>query len=150
MKVVKVVYDSTGTPTISPPDKQKDNMRENLMTLRRTLHRDAYQNKVSKKAEMHMVDILTMLDKHVRLRSEDGTWMNMSETAKSLDPVAYLRLTDVYVEAKLVDVDISREAAAEYEKRFVRRQLMHLVGEWTLPSFTTGEQMRLPENDIVL
>lgn len=41
-------------PTISPPEKDRDNIRDNLMELRKTLHRTAYQHKTVKKLEQHL------------------------------------------------------------------------------------------------
>mmetsp|Transcript_76801 Transcript_76801/g.238452 ORF Transcript_76801/g.238452 Transcript_76801/m.238452 type:complete len:282 (+) Transcript_76801:3-848(+) len=99
------------------------------------LHRAAYQHKTVKKIELHMIDILDMIDKDVRITGEGGQKMRISEAAAALDPVAYPKLTDTFVEARLLDKEdpALAGAAAEYERRIVRRQLMRLVGDWDLP-----------------
>eukprot|EP00438_Fugacium_kawagutii_P023969 Skav206659 [mRNA] locus=scaffold1933:595757:599793:+ [translate_table: standard] len=59
------VIEEKGVPTISPPEKDRDNIREslgaqnhtveNLMELRKTLHRAAYQHKTVKKYDTEKV-----------------------------------------------------------------------------------------------
>jgi len=95
----------------------------------------AYQHRTVKKLESHMIDILRMMDRHVRVTGKDGQRMSMSQAAAVLDPVAYPKLTDSFVEARLSDgEDISlAEAAVEYRQRIVLRKLMRLVGNWDLP-----------------
>jgi len=71
-KAVCVLPDSGGVLTISPPDKERDSLRENMLELRKSLHRSAYQHKTVKKIEMHMIDILKMMDKHIEVTGTNG------------------------------------------------------------------------------
>lgn len=135
MKLAKVVRDADGVPTISPPEKDKYSVRSNMMELRKMLHRVAYQHKTGVKLQMHMIDILEMMDEHVRVIGVNGRRLRPSEAAVELDPVAYPKLTDTFMEAKLLSGEDPLLAAvvAEYERRFFRRELMRLVGGWELP-----------------
>jgi len=132
---IKVINDSDGVPTISPPEKDRDSLRDNMLELRKMLHRTAYQHKTVKKLELHMIDILKIMDKATRVTGTGGKKMSMSEAAANFDPVAYAKLTDSFVETRLVDgEDLALQtAAAEYDKRIVNRELMRLVGDWDLP-----------------
>merc|ERR1712048_831605 len=75
-----------------------------------------------------------------------------------LDPVAYPKLTDAFVEARLVDREIPalEPAAAEYDKRIVRRQMMRLVADWDLPRpgdegmATAKGPLPLPDREVVI
>ena len=53
-----------GLPQIVPPNcaqqTRQDHIRENILELRKTLHRFAYQHKTVKKLEQHMIDILNL------------------------------------------------------------------------------------------
>jgi len=154
MKAVRVILDDKrvdrGVLTISPPDKEKDSIRENMLELRKSLHRTAYQHKTVKKLEMHMVDILKMMDSHVRITGVDGRQFKMSEAAVELDPVAYPKLTDAIVESRLpMHEDPTLDLAAkEYERRIVRRDLMRLVADWDVDR-STSDLVSLPPSEIL-
>lgn len=132
MKAVCVLPDSGGVPTISPPDKERDSLRENMLELRKSLHRSAYQHKTVKKIEMHMIDILKMMDKNVQITGTGGKKFTMSEAAIELDPIAYQKLTDSFIETRLAENEIEtlRTAAEDYDRRIIRRDLMRLVADW--------------------
>lgn len=134
-KCIKVVICDDGAPTISPPAKDKDTLRDNMLELRRTLHHMAYQHKTVKKLECHMLDILAMLDEHVRVVGECGRQLRPSEAAVAIDLVAYPKLTDTFVEALLLASDdpALQRAREEYDHRIARRKLMRLVAHWDLP-----------------
>mmetsp|Transcript_111093 Transcript_111093/g.313408 ORF Transcript_111093/g.313408 Transcript_111093/m.313408 type:complete len:624 (-) Transcript_111093:91-1962(-) len=160
MKCAKVIPDTGGVPTIASPEKNKDSLCANMLELRKTLHLMAYHHKTIKKLEMHMVDILVLLDDHIRLTGAGGRRLKMSEAAMELDLVAYPKLTDTFIEAQLLTgVDDTAAplaaAAAEYERRVIRRNLMRLVAIWDLPR--VGEDynaraglMPLPPSEEVL
>jgi len=151
MKSVRVVLDKEGVPTISPPDKHKD-LLHNMLELRKMLHKAVYQHKTTKKLECHMIDILKLMDAHVRITGVDGRELSMSEAAVLLDPVAYPKLTDTFVEARLlVHEDPALDAAVnEYEKRILLRKLMRCVGEWDLPRLNEAAPFPLPKGEAVL
>lgn len=136
MKCVKVVVDEKSrVRTIAPPEKQKDTLRENIMELRRHLHQTAYQHKTVKKFELHMIDILKVMDGAIRVMGRDRVMMRMSEAAVRGDPVAYAKLTDTFVTARLMDEDDPAMAAAVemYEQAIVQRKIMRLVAHWEVP-----------------
>lgn len=151
MKSVRVIEDPEGVPTISAPEKHTDSLR-NMLELRKTLHRSAYQHKTAKKLEVHMIDILKLMDKHVRVTGEGGRKLSMSEAAVLLDPVAYPKLTDTFAEARLMDHEdpALKTASDEFEKRILLRQLMRLVGEWELPRLDEAAPFSLPGKEAVL
>lgn len=138
---VRVELDSQEMPTISPPEKDADLMRD-MFELRKMLHRAAYQHKTVKKLEMHVTDILLSMDETVRIRGSGGKLVSMSEAAVSTDIGAYLKLTDTFVEAKLLDdyddaqTDGLTLAAMEYKLRICKRKLMKTVGVFNLAAET--------------
>lgn len=102
-----------------------------------------------------MVDVLKLMDEHVRVTGVGGRRLRMSEAAVEIDPVAYLKLTDSFVETRLVDGEdpALEAAAAEYESRIVRRELMRFVGSCDLPR--TAEEgapvgLRAPKEELVI
>jgi hypothetical protein len=134
-RVVRVLLDPGGVPTISPPDKDKDVVRDNMLELRKTLHHMAYQHKTVKKLECHMIDILKTMDEHVYITGVGGRKLKMSQAAVEVDIVAYPKLIDTYIEGQLLSNEhpLLADVAAEYEERIMRRQLMRLVADWDLP-----------------
>lgn len=137
MKTVRVVEDPVQhVTTLSPPDKDKDGIRENVLELRRSLHRTAYQHKTTKKFEMHMVKILKLLDPHLELIGTGGKKMKMSDAADQLDVQAFMQLTDSFIVSMLMGRHVPEaalQACDEYERVFCKRDLMRLVGDWDLP-----------------
>lgn len=154
IKSARVILDDNeekGIPTISPPEKDRDNIRENLMELRKTLHRTAYQHKTVKKLEQHIIDILKLIDKVPLITGTDGK-MTISEAAVKIDPIAYPKLTDIFVESRLMDEEDDRlkDACAEYKARFLERKLMRMPQMWTLPTAEENSQFKMPEEDSYL
>lgn len=151
---VRVIVDTDDVPTISPPEKDKDMLRESMYELRKMLHRCAYQHKTVKKIELHMIDILMMMDEHVTVTGVGGQRMRMSEAALKLDPVAYPKLTDTFVEARLLDGEdpALERAHREFEKRVNHRALMRLVADWDLPRAgeSGGSLARVPDAEAVV
>jgi len=150
LKAVCVLPDNTGVPTISPPDKERDSLRENMLELRKSLHRTAYQHKTVKKLEMHMIDILKMMDPHTQITGTGGKKFRMSEAAVQLDPAAYQKLTDAFVETKLLEDEepALHPAALEYNHRIMRRQMMRLVADWDVER-GMAEATPLASEDII-
>jgi HD superfamily phosphohydrolase len=154
LKGIRVINDDSGVPLLSPPDKDKDSLRDNLMELRKMLHRAAYQHRTVKKLESHMIDILRMMDKHVQITGKDGKRMSISQAAAVLDPVAYPKLTDSFIQARLSDGENIGlfQASQEYKQRVVRRKLMRCVANWDLPrpEEVGGRDVVLPkEHDVI-
>eukprot|EP00927_Polykrikos_kofoidii_P013424 TRINITY_DN15854_c0_g1_i1.p1 TRINITY_DN15854_c0_g1~~TRINITY_DN15854_c0_g1_i1.p1 ORF type:complete len:684 (+),score=108.50 TRINITY_DN15854_c0_g1_i1:78-2054(+) len=157
MKAVKVIQ-LDDVPTLSPPFKDKDMIRENVLELRKMLHRVAYQHKTVKKLQAHMIDILILADKAIKIKGKLGKMVSMSQAAVEMDVVAYVKMTDTFIEAKLLaPEDPSLDAAAaEYDRRITRREMMRLVGDWDLPRvgeegvpFAAGP-LPLPEPETVI
>ncbi|CAK9004296.1 Deoxynucleoside triphosphate triphosphohydrolase SAMHD1 (dNTPase) [Durusdinium trenchii] len=135
MKSAWVISDA-GVLTISPPEKDRANIRENLMELRKMLHGTAYQHKTVKKLELHMIDILKLMDQVPLVSGLNGQKMTISEAGLSLCPVAYLKLTDTFIESRLLDREDPAllQACEEYKARFLDRKLMRLALSWNLPN----------------
>jgi len=153
LKGIKILIDPHGIPTISPPEKEREGLRDNMYELRKMLHRSAYQHKTVKKLELHMMDILKMMDDHVRVTGVGGRRLKMSEAALELDAVAYPKLTDTFVESLLWSGEDPHleQATKEYERRIIRRELMRLVGNWDLPRHgEPGGPLPLPDQAAVI
>jgi len=150
LKAVRILPDNTGVLTISPPDKEKDAIRENMFELRKSLHRSAYQHKTAKKLEMHMIDVLKMMDPHVQITGAEGRKYTMSQAAVDFDPVAYQKLTDAFVETKLFEDEepALHEAVLEYNRRMISRQMMTLIADWDVDS-TRAEVAPLVSEDVI-
>jgi len=151
IKSARVILDDNeekGVTTISPPEKDRDNIRENLMELRKTLHRTAYQHKTVKKLEQHMIDILKLIDKVPLVTGTEGK-MTISQAAAKIDPIAYPKLTDIFVESRLMDAEDDRlkEACEEYKARFLERSLMRMPHMWNLPNAEENPHFKMPEED---
>lgn len=147
LKSLVVIEDHHGITTLSPPEKLKDDIRENLCELRKTLHRTAYQHKTVKKLESHMVDILKLMDKTIRVTGKSGKKMSISEAALSCDTVAYAKLTDVFVETRLLENEIPElhEACEAYTKHFLERKLMRNVMTWEVPTEQEEPGFNMPD-----
>ena len=124
---VRVIKDENDVYTISPPEKFKDYLEENMMGLRRTLHLNAYQNKTVKKMECHMINILKKLDDALILRSK---YCKMSKAIVNFDPIVYSNLTDTYIESKILYNESPRFSSIKElnEKHIINRKLMNLIG----------------------
>lgn len=137
IKTLRVIEDPVQhVTTISPPDKDKDGIRENVLELRKSLHRTAYQHKTTKKFEMHMIKILKLLDPHLEIIGAGGSKMRMSDAADVLDIEAFMQLTDAFILGILMGRHVPQaalHACDEYERVFCKRELMRLVGDWDLP-----------------
>ncbi|CAE7617093.1 samhd1 [Symbiodinium natans] len=149
LKSLRVIQDNQGISTLSPPEKSKDDIRENLCELRKTLHRTAYQHKTVKKFEAHMVDILKLCDKTIRVSGRNGKKMSISEAALSGDTVAYSKLTDMFIESRLLENEDPelQEACAAYDKHFLQRNLMRNVLIWEVPSEQEEPGFSMPQVD---
>ncbi|CAK9095980.1 Deoxynucleoside triphosphate triphosphohydrolase SAMHD1 [Durusdinium trenchii] len=121
----------------------------NLMELRKTLHRAAYQHKTVKKLEQHMIDILKLMDAVPWVTGSKGR-MTISEAALQLDPVAYPKLTDSFVESRLMDQEDPnlQRASEEYKARFLERKLMRMPMSWSLPNSDENDNFHLPTDEV--
>lgn len=155
---VKVVtLDSQGgVSTLSVPRKDKDMLRENVLELRKSLHRCAYQHKTVKKLELHMVKVLRLMDEHChdqyRIRGKDGRRMRMSEAALEMDVEAYTQITDAYIEGRLFlnDEDGLDLARQEYNRAILERELMRLVGMWDVRKGETKAALTTKDEPYIL
>lgn len=140
MSSVRVVFDAAGGIwTLSPPDKDRDTIRDDMFELRRSLHRTAYQHKTVQKIEKHMIDILLSMERcGFTVVGKDGARVKMSRAAVDFDPVAYSQLLDSLVEQRLVEVQEPgaplSQACRDYEQRVLRRNLFRLVADFDVPS----------------
>eukprot|EP00397_Hematodinium_sp_SG-2012_P007652 GEMP01007701.1.p1 GENE.GEMP01007701.1~~GEMP01007701.1.p1 ORF type:complete len:651 (+),score=118.01 GEMP01007701.1:45-1997(+) len=112
-----------GITTISPSDKDKDCLQENMFETRKELHRCAYQHKTVKKLEMHMLDILQALNDEMERNGEKSLFQRATNIAE--DPEAYAVLIDSYIHTKIHEASPTIQEA--YGKYMVRRELMRMV-----------------------
>eukprot|EP00930_Biecheleria_cincta_P099193 TRINITY_DN90835_c0_g1_i1.p1 TRINITY_DN90835_c0_g1~~TRINITY_DN90835_c0_g1_i1.p1 ORF type:complete len:614 (+),score=99.01 TRINITY_DN90835_c0_g1_i1:28-1869(+) len=139
MQTVRATRDkSCGAWTLSPPDKDKDFLREDMLELRRSLHRKAYQHKTTQKLEQHMIDVLELLEASgLTVTSADGRALAPSAAAVDFDASAYVQLTDSFVESRLFELQPPgssfRGAYEEYERRIIKRHMFRLVADFDVP-----------------
>jgi len=139
MQTVRATFDQRhGVWTLSPPDKDKDFLREDMLELRRSLHRKAYQHKTTQKLEQHMVDILELMENSgLRVRTDDGKELCLSEAAAEFNSSAYVQLTDGFVESRLFEWQgpgsTLKAAYEEYERRIIKRQMFRLLADFDVP-----------------
>lgn len=136
-----------GVPTLSVASKDRDMLREDVLELRKSLHRRAYQHKTVRKLELHMIKVLHLMDEHCyesyRIRGKDGRRLRMSEAALEMDVEAYLQITDACIEGRLWlnqddGLDLARQ---EYNKAILERQLMRSVGTWEVRGGETQQKV---------
>lgn len=136
---VRAIFDAhNGVWTLSPPDKDRDLLREDMLELRRSLHRKAYQHKTTQKIEQHMVDILELMENSgMFVVGKGGKHYSLSEAAIDFDATAYVQLTDGFVESRLYEhqgPDSPLHVAyEEYERRVIRRHLFRLLADFDVP-----------------
>mmetsp|Transcript_27024 Transcript_27024/g.58836 ORF Transcript_27024/g.58836 Transcript_27024/m.58836 type:complete len:588 (+) Transcript_27024:143-1906(+) len=127
-----LVVKHQGVSTISVPDKDTAEIREGLMQLRKHFHRSVYQHKTVKKLEIHMIDLLTDLNKVVWIRGKDNQKVRMSDAALNVwdDHVAYKKLTDTFVESLLLDPEDQKyeDLSRSYHDHLMQRNLARNIG----------------------
>ena len=60
---LRVVSNDLGLPLLAAPGKDCDFLRDNALETRLVLHKAAYQHKAVKKLELHLVDVLLLMEK---------------------------------------------------------------------------------------
>jgi len=139
MQTVRATFDQlNGIWTLSPPDKDKDFLREDMLELRRSLHRKAYQHQTTQKLEQHMVDILELMENAgLTVRTAEGGHLPLSAAAAEFNAAAYVQLTDNFVESRLFELQEPgspfQPAYEEYERRIIRREMFRLISDFDVP-----------------
>lgn len=139
MSTVRVLFDARNSVwTLSPPDKDKDLLKEDMFELRRSLHKKAYGHKSTVKLDEHMVDILVLLEQGgLTVRGRGGVQLALSDAAVNLDPDAYVQLIDSFVESRLFEVQMPgsplRPAYEEYQRRIINRNFVRLIADFDVP-----------------
>jgi HD superfamily phosphohydrolase len=139
IKTVRATFDQQNEIwTLSPPDKDKDFLREDMLELRRSLHRKAYQHKTTQKLEQHMIDILELMEKSgLTVRTAEGQDLALSAAAAEFNASAYVQLTDSFVESRLYSLQGPESplqiAYEEYERRIIRRHMFRLLADFDVP-----------------
>jgi hypothetical protein len=139
MSTVRVVFDRENEVwTLSPPDKDKDLIRDDFLDLRRSLHRTGYQHKTVQKLEQHMIDVLQILDEAgLKVLGKEGREVGMCEAAVDFDAEAYVQLIDALIEGRLFQLQPPSSpfhgAYKEFEYRVINRNLLRLLADFDVP-----------------
>lgn len=139
MQTVRATFDKKNDIwTLSPPDKDKDFLREDMLELRRSLHRKAYQHKTTQKLEQHMIDVLELMESAgLTVRTEEGEHLPLSAAAAEFNASAYVQLTDSFVESRLFELQGPgspfKATYEEYERRIIRREMFRLLADFDVP-----------------
>uniref|UniRef100_I3K3K4 HD/PDEase domain-containing protein n=1 Tax=Oreochromis niloticus TaxID=8128 RepID=I3K3K4_ORENI len=127
------VCDVNGRKHICSRDKEVANLYDMFHT-RNSLHRRAYQHRVTKSVEIMIKDALLKADHHILTKGSGGTTLCLSKAKTDME--AYTKLTDQVIEKILHPCSSSNEPtpppleeAREILERITSRDLYQFVGE---------------------
>ncbi|XP_065325713.1 deoxynucleoside triphosphate triphosphohydrolase SAMHD1-like isoform X2 [Pelmatolapia mariae] len=130
------VCDVNGRKHICSRDKEVANLYDMFHT-RNSLHRRAYQHRVSKSVEIMIKDALLKADQYILTKGSGGTMLCLSKAKTDME--AYTKLTDQVTEKILHPCSSSNEPtpppleeAREILERIMSRDLYQFVGETKL------------------
>jgi HD superfamily phosphohydrolase len=131
INTVAIGRDESGTSTLAPPITFAKELRA-MFDLRKRLHEECYQCMRVKRAEAHMISILSRARKALGASLEDATDGTLQ------------RLTDVFVDASLTGPldEAMSEAIEEYRRRFSLRRQMFFLGETAHLGVTPSDVLR--------
>uniref|UniRef100_A0A668T6F1 HD domain-containing protein n=1 Tax=Oreochromis aureus TaxID=47969 RepID=A0A668T6F1_OREAU len=127
------VCDVNGRKHICSRDKEVANLYDMFHT-RNSLHRRAYQHRVTKSVEIMIKDALLKADHHILTKGSGGTTLCLSKAKTDME--AYTKLTDQVIERILHPCSCSNEftpspleEARMILQRIMSRDLYQFVGE---------------------
>jgi HD superfamily phosphohydrolase len=131
INTVTIGHDESGTSTLAPPITFAKELRA-MFDLRKRLHEECYQCMRVKRAEVHMISILS--------RARQALGASLAEATDG----ALQRLTDVFVDASLTGPldEAMIEAIEEYRRRFSLRRQMFFLGETAHLGVTPADILR--------
>ncbi|CAC5395716.1 SAMHD1 [Mytilus coruscus] len=116
-------------------DKEAETLYS-MFQIRATLHRRAYQHRVSNAVQAMIVDALISADKTELIPKKDGSLIKISDCITC--PEAYTKLSDSIFHVILMSIDQNLAKARAILERVLHRKLYRCVGE-TNPKQTTSE-----------
>lgn len=130
MKFARVLAKDDGRTTIAYAFKEGWNVYQ-LFASRYSLHKRAYQHRVSRIIEKMYLEAMILADKHIKLRSKDGNVITMSESINDMS--AYATLSDWILRYILSSPDENLAPARAMLERVLKRDLYPFVGEALIP-----------------
>ncbi|XP_065325736.1 deoxynucleoside triphosphate triphosphohydrolase SAMHD1-like [Pelmatolapia mariae] len=134
------VCDVNGRKHICSRDKEVANLYDMFHT-RNSLHRRAYQHRVTKSVEIMIKDALLKADQYILTKGSGGTTLSLSKAKTDME--AYTKLTDQVIERILHPCSCSNEftpspleEARIILQRIMSRDLYQFVGETKLVLMT--------------
>ncbi|XP_032431653.1 deoxynucleoside triphosphate triphosphohydrolase SAMHD1-like isoform X2 [Xiphophorus hellerii] len=109
-------------------DKEVFNLY-NMFYTRFSLHKRAYQHKVSNSIEWMIGDAFLKADKHIKIQGKDGKMFTLSTAID--DMVAYTKLTDAIFDCILNSSGAELQEAREILQRIMQRKLYVCLGEFS-------------------
>ncbi|XP_039460168.1 deoxynucleoside triphosphate triphosphohydrolase SAMHD1-like isoform X2 [Oreochromis aureus] len=150
------VCDVNGRKHICSRDKEVANLYDMFHT-RNSLHRRAYQHRVTKSVEIMIKDALLKADHHILTKGSGGTTLCLSKAKTDME--AYTKLTDQVIERILHPCSCSNEftpspleEARMILQRIMSRDLYQFVGETKLKKEDQEEIKKMKdslENELV-
>ncbi|CAI5647720.1 unnamed protein product [Oreochromis niloticus] len=136
------VCDVNGRKHICSRDKEVANLYDMFHT-RNSLHRRAYQHRVTKSVEIMIKDALLKADHHILTKGSGGTTLCLSKAKTDME--AYTKLTDQVIERILHPCSCSNEftlspleEARMILQRIMSRDLYQFVGENKMFSYSSA------------
>ncbi|XP_030589222.1 LOW QUALITY PROTEIN: deoxynucleoside triphosphate triphosphohydrolase SAMHD1-like [Archocentrus centrarchus] len=120
------VCEVKGWKHICSRDKEVANLYDMFHT-RNSLHRRAYQHRVTKSVEIMIKDALLKADKHIQFKSSKGEMLPLSQAKKDME--AYTKLTDQVLEEIYKSTTDSLKEAREIIQKIMTRKLYWCVGQ---------------------
>lgn len=114
-------------PQICFRDKEVDSLYD-MFHARRTLHRTAYQHRVTKTIDIMLIDAFLLADKHIQYRGSNGQKLFLGDVCDDMEAYTYLvdDLFHVILRAEGEHPDLIK--ARETLKKIFTRQLYAYVG----------------------
>ncbi|XP_039460162.1 deoxynucleoside triphosphate triphosphohydrolase SAMHD1-like isoform X2 [Oreochromis aureus] len=150
------VCDVNGRKHICSRDKEVANLYDMFHT-RNSLHRRAYQHRVTKSVEIMIKDALLKADQYILTKGSGGTTLCLSKAKTDME--AYTKLTDQVIERILHPCSCSNEftlspleEARMILQRIMSRDLYQFVGETKLKKEDQEEIKKMKdslENELV-
>ncbi|VDI26785.1 Hypothetical predicted protein [Mytilus galloprovincialis] len=111
-----------------------------MFQIRATLHRRAYQHRVSNAVQAMIVDALIIADKTKLIPKNDRSLISISDCIDY--PEAYTRLSDSIFHVILMSIDKQLAEARAILQRVLRRKLYRCVGETNPKQTTSKDQIK--------
>ncbi|XP_072014052.1 deoxynucleoside triphosphate triphosphohydrolase SAMHD1-like [Amphiura filiformis] len=140
MKFARII-EVEGKKQICSRDKEVGNLYDMFHT-RNSLHRRAYQHKVTKIIDSMIVEALVKANDHFKISGTKGKLVKMSEAVD--DMVAYTKLTDNVILEIMQSDDPNLAASRHILENIHKRHLYKCVGQTQPPENTIINKREIP------